>query len=61
MNAVRFFQLAYTGQAQPQHILQETKAAVIYGGLEHSDNVRLAEYFLRAADFDAARAEKTKA
>lgn len=46
---------------QPQHLLQATKAQMTVAALSQTDNARLAEFFLKVADFDSEVQAKAKA
>ena len=61
MNFVNTYELIYTGMNQPQHLLQAAKSQIAVDALSQTDNARLAEFFLRTADFDKQVQAKAKA
>ena len=52
------YQLYYTGLKTPQHLLRMTKSQIATNALSQTDNARLANFFLRLADFDSLASEK---
>ena len=58
--AVNSYDLIYTQQIQPQHLLTATKASITANALSQTQNAQLAEWFLRELDAFSKTAEKQK-
>ena len=58
MIAAQSYNLVYTGLHSPQHLLRLTKSKIVTKALSQTDNAKLANFFLRLADFDSVASEK---